>query len=573
MIRIPLLMFQRRTWFHYFSVVFFSIGSILITALDESGQFRWLGFAAHCVSIGLVFSFWPKSIFKQLGSHPKLVQLMKHWWWVALVMLVAMISRGWWLATYPFVSVGDEVREVGLYTQQIVDGTRRNLFDYGAYQAYSLTISTASALFYLVFGPSVITYRLQAAALGLIDVGIVMMLVWHCTRHKYMTGLAGLTLATLPLHLYYSRTEVVVMYSSTAAALLYFAWVKLRNDVSNTQAVAVFATLVGMSLGLYAAVRTVALLLLLLVGWRILYTTWKASRTKHEFILNLIKKYALLAMFLIVGFGPRLLYTTPAIFFHTSRLPLIQQAQSEASEKLQLVEKYSQSLGVWFSRPTTSWYADHKPIVSPVLAICLVVGIGWVLVRRKGDLVELLGVGLALHATNSAITDMVNADHRLAPLYILGSIMIGIGLGWLVTLPKKQWVQRVVVLMVVGVLLTHGASFFLELPANKNKSLADYVSMHAVYILQQTKINFEKVRIVTSQPTYEKLNTTHYREQYSYFLRGALMTATTSADLAENEIIIETEPKLSNAPRIVFVRCTALTCPVEQQEPLTVVIR
>lgn len=288
--------------------------STVLTALDTSGQFRWLGFVLYCGSIGLVFS----SLFGTLNTYCGMVSrrlVSKSLWGLLVVGLVAVLSRGWWLTTYPFVSVGDEVREVGLYAQQIAAGTRRNLFDYGAYQAYSLTISTVSALFYFLLGPTVLTYRLQAAALGVLDVGLVMLIVWHSTHHKRMTGLAGLALATLPLHLYYSRTEVVVMYSSTAAALLYLVWVRLRSHFAQYRSIAVYATLLGMALGLYAAVRTVALLLLLLTSWRIIYITWKTSKTCAVFAVNLAKRYAVLGVFLLVGFGPRLLYTTPAIFF------------------------------------------------------------------------------------------------------------------------------------------------------------------------------------------------------------------------------------------------------------------
>lgn len=558
----------------YVLAVMSFVSSLALTKLDSNGHWRWVGFALYCLSIGSVFSFLPAIVWRFVKPHLQELHLLKRWRWIVLVLWLAAMSRVWWLTTYPLVSVGDEVREVGLYAQQIAEGTRRSLFDYGAYQAYSLTISAVAALFYFVFGASVLTYRLQAALLGVIDVGLVMAIVWQSTRNKRMAGLAGLVLTTLPLHLYYSRTEVVVMCSSTAAALLYLGWLHVRHRLAQTKMLVMYSTLLGISLGLYAAVRTVGLLFLALVGWQIIRSTWKSSVSYRTRLVTMLSKMAILGLFVLVGFGPRLLYTTPAIFFHTSRLPLAHETQPTVLEKtVEIATNYQRSLAVWFSRPTTSWYADHRPIVWPMLGICLLVGIGWVIVNRKTGLMELLGVGFVLHLTNSAITDMVNADHRLAPLYILGSVLIGIGLGWLSALPKQRGLRYGITGLIVAVLLAQGASFFLYVPANKNKTSADYLSMHILYTLRQTNTQFEQVTITTTPAIYEKLNTIHYREQYDYFLKGAQMRATTSAELSNQEVIVSTVPKLASAPAVAYIPCSRLTCPANQQDPITILLR
>ena len=82
-----------------------------------------------------------------------------------------------------------------------------------------LIIPTVAAFFYRFFGSSVLTYRVPAALLAVLDVGLLYLLMRRAAGRT--AGLfAGLVLLILPLHLFYARTELVVIFSSVLMTVL-----------------------------------------------------------------------------------------------------------------------------------------------------------------------------------------------------------------------------------------------------------------------------------------------------------------------------------------------------------------
>ncbi len=542
--------------------VAFWLIALVVVKLRSGTAWQWMGFWIYATALYMVllnFIAAHELDFRQIHRFLFKKELL---WWSLVVLVIAISSRFWLLTTYPFVSVGDEQREVGLYAMQLANGERRDLFGYGAYEAYGMIIPTISSWFYGIFGSAIITYRIQAALLGIIDIFLVYVIALLATKQRKTAIIAGLVLATLPLHLYYSRTEVVVMYASTFTLLLLLLWYKVKQQ-QTTANIILLATLIGFALGLYAAVRTVALMVLFFLFKELLLSWWRLKQQKNSAVKKMLRQFALVLLFVLIGFGPRLWHTNVNNFFSTKRLPLF-AATDEKKSVWEVPKKYVESLLVWYNKPTATWYADHQPIVLPMFTIFLVLGIATAVFKRNWYVIDVLFLVAVLHFTNSAMTDIPNADHRLAPVYGIGAILIAMGVTTITDKAFLGWSKKMIYALVGLICMMQLISFFVNQPANKNKVAADYLSIHVVQQLQATKTAFAEIRITLSNENFSRLNTRHYKEQYQYFFPGSEVVFGEQATLHDHEVIVSTIPSTVTVDSTLIVICEAFTCPKGQ---------
>lgn len=511
--------------------------SIFFAKSNTLQSFRWLAFGLHILAIAVIALFYiSKTLNKRVLSKVSEKEIVI---FIFILIITEILSLSF-LQDYPFVSVGDEVRDGGLNAMQIANGALVNIFSYGRYDAHGLIIPTISAFFYNIFGNSVLTYRLPAALLSILDIAIIFILV-RFLLSKTAAFFSALTLATLPLHLFFARTQIVVAFNSFwSSFILLFLFILFKKG--RTIDYVFLGTILGFAGGFHAAIRTMVILVLLTVITVDLWTIIKKLVKKEKKFHNL-QKIFLLIVFFLVGFGPRILFSDTLNFFHTSRLSLSDLYTTET--------RYIKSLMVWGYEKTTFFYPDHNPILSPILAVFFLLGIGYSLfILKKKYLYILIFLSVSLPFFNSSITDWINADHRISPLLPIGAIFAGMGINYVLNLISNKNLKFIIGGIIFIYLLFKACGFFTDLPANKNYNIKDYLSMHIIYFIKSQSSNkltnsvyaqttdSKNICIWVSPDNYYNLNLTHYLEQYKYFLPDKIIEIKEDTNIKNNESYI-----------------------------------
>ncbi len=525
----------------------FFITSLVLLKFDGTFYYRWVVLYLHFSSLTCLTLLWMSHMY------PDFIHFFRRLRTSSLPLLIlctfALCTRFLFLQSYPFVSLGDEVRDGGLQAQQIATGTLKNIFAFGRYDAHGLIIPTITSFFYKVFGPSILVYRVSAALLSVFSIFFLYLLL--LMRLNSTAAFFGtLAFTTLPIHMFYARTEVVVMFSIFLSTInLFFLSLYLKKPTPVMYVF--FITILGFASQFHTSVRIESLFILLfLIGHQLLRYLKNKPFIRYFVIIAVI--------FWFIGFGPRILFTTPKIFFQMNRLPYLDNKISPSIQwnKLQNIpEKYMDTLRVWFDRPTTAWYPDHKPILTPFFFLFFVLGILISITTRIPFYLMVVLLVVLLSFTNSAMTDMVNGDHRLSPLYPAACILIALGFSSFLTHVKHN-VLRYLVMAIFFVLCGWQLiQFFIQQPANKIRTIGDYVSMHAIYGIR-TKLwtaatadpSKEKILcLISSKRNIDSWHILHAIEQKQYFLPNVQIILSTDLNMKDNAVSIRTISALNPA--------------------------
>jgi hypothetical protein len=554
---------KKRDLFLVLAVILYFL-SLLLVYFDRNYFYRWFALVLSLIPLFLVLFIYLKSL-----GDIKFFKEKKFLLGLIVVFILATSTRFFLLANYPFVSVGDEVREPGYNTQRIENGKVKNIFAYGQYDAYGLIISTSTLGFYKIFGGSVLTYRIPAAIVSILDIVCIYLLLIFVTKNVLASFLGSMALISLPLHLYYSRTELVVILSSLFSTLNLIAlFVFLKRKSRSLVDYVFLGTLFGFSFGLHGSIKAMSLILIVIVFCINFFQLIQKKNYKTIF-----KRMLIFLVFILLGFGPRILKTSgPDIFFNTSRLPFVSKVQYSRSDLSgqSLGQKYLRSLLVWIVEPTTAWYADQKPILTPILFSILIMGLATAIFKKNYYLLIIIFTALSLHLTNSALTDMVNGDHRLSPLLPIGVIFIGYGLGFIFEKLKNKKIKCVLSAFLFLFFLTKIFYFFEDQPANKNKNIGDYLSMHMIYFINSNQYDAktnDNLRLLVSPKNYEKFTTLHYAEQYEYFLPNLNLEFQSTLDVLDNELyIINGENAYLQQSRLINCNKRSYFCPLNYND-------
>jgi hypothetical protein len=491
------------------------------------------------------------------------------------VLALAGVSSFGALLDYPFVALGDEVRDGGLYALQILDGTRTDIFGYGELGSHGLIIPSISAAFYYLFGSSPLTYRVPAALVAVADVLVVYTLV-RLAVGRVAAVWAGLFLVALPLHLAFSRTELVVSFTSfwTSLILLLLLVFLRRPDLL---AHVLLATALGFAAGFHASLRPVIGLACLVVlfadleqlragagrGAAALGTTAARAlgRRGASAYAGVLLALVLFAAFLLIGLGPRALYTTRDTLFGTDKMVSSQpfEQPSQAERALNLQERYVRSLLVWFKEPAVGHYPDYQSVLPVVLAALFVLGIAYNLAILREPILDVaMLLAIIVPFTNSAATDILNMGHRLAPLLPVGAILAGAGVAWIVLLMRRwtrgaaRWalpaLGAALAVYTLGIL----ALFFLDASLATGVAPVAYLDQYMVNVLQAeyapgavgpggpraSADQARQVCIVVAPGYGNTFDLAHYREQRAYFLPGVQTAVAESRQVAGEEVFL-----------------------------------
>ncbi|MBM3208801.1 glycosyltransferase family 39 protein [Candidatus Shapirobacteria bacterium] len=519
------------------------IGSLGLAKVDTDFSFRWLSFWLWFSAVAISFSYLV------LGKIKKCQAAFGQDLLLPMIFLLSLCVSFSLLKTYPFVAVLDEIRDGGLNARQILEGSITNIHGYGRYESHGLIIPTLITPFYLIFKNSVFTYRVPTAIVSILDILVVYLLA-RKILDKRSAFWAAIILIGLPLHLYYARTEIVVITSSLLTSLIIlFLYFLLRDKkVSDFLLLGLF---LGFSAGFHASVKTVVIVSFLVAlglgGWYLLQ-----EKNRREMILGLI----FLPISFLIGFGPRLLFTPPEIFFHLRTATSLKAPDAAWGDtKLSstnllanykdLGRNYLKSVRSYFDAPIGSHYQAQKPLLSPLVSLFFVIGLLTALFSKNRPIFRLLALfAFLLPLLNSAATDCVNCDHRLAPFLPVSALLAALGIKTVLERTDKfssgQWIlgiRRGCQLFLLVYLLLQGYFFFASESASKGKSSQDYLSMYTVYLLKSLPPQ-RNLCLLISPNNFTFFDYLHIKEQYDYFLPNTVIQKEIFSPTLENEIYV-----------------------------------
>ena len=570
--------------------------TLFIEHKDVKFIYRWIAFCAFVLPIILTLACWLIQHKQALKSYSSSVFKTKEIELLLILCILGVTVNFLLIAQYPFVSIADEMRDSGLWAKKIISDSGINIFSYGSYDGYGLVSSLFTIPFYFLFGDSVLTYRFLAAILATLDIPLLYILARYNFMNKQSAFWASFVLALLPLHMFYARTESIVAFDSFWAIVLFIifsVWLRRRMLIDYV----FLGTMIGFIFNFHTSVRILAFL----IGGLALLITAKTFFKKETKTTrgSIVGKVVLLVVFCFVGFGPTILFSNTGNYFQSNRYVYSNNAEiinyTPSSDKFDTLHaNYIKSLMVWFYEPTTSHYPSHNPIFPPFIAIFFLLGIGYAFfVLKNSFLYAAIFFILALTFTNSAMTDWVNADHRLVPLFALGALFAGIGITYCMQGIKYKIGKVIFAIIVVSYLLSQAAVFFINRPADQGHDLKEYLAMHIYYFLQEHEQDFVSSRLVDSihaspvrfcilvSPESSKLlddNNDATREQSDYFLQKELTVHfSQNASVRDNEAYVKTgdcqESKIGEEKHMKLIDCSLegnLKCPLNYTDQIRI---
>lgn len=501
--------------------ILFGIISLTISYFDKNFEYKWFSLILYLFSvlIGLISTTYNLINFKS----KKIINNRIFFTALIFVIIISFISRLIYLENYPFVALGDQVRDGGLNAVQIINNEENNIFSYGRYYSHGLIIPEFTGIFYYIFGNSNLTYRIPSSIIGIIDILLIFFLVTFAINLK--SGFwSAIALAAMPLHLFYSRTQIVVIFSSLLTTLLltglYFYFYK-----KNIWSLILIGIIIGLSFNFHASIKPVALVIMTII-------------LLSEFVKKKFINIFLVLFFIIIGFGPRIWFTPFNVFLHTSRV--------SSQIGFDIFSKYFYSLGVWFLTPTQSFFKNNTPLIFLLFFIFVLISLIFIVFKKKKNfwLLTIIFLGFLIPFSNSAITDGLNFDHRLAPLFPVSAILIGYGINLFSALvDNNKWKS----LFIIIIFVTFGHqifSFFSQRKADVNwdnpPTKIDYLSMHLIYLISSKSGDLpKKLCINTSNSNYNYFQLTHVNEQYQFFLPEYSIKVIPSSIISDNLLIID----------------------------------
>ncbi len=552
------------------------VASMLLVKLDSTFTYRWIAFG---LSLSSVISICILYVIKHIKStHFSKETFAKEVDPVLGLFILALTVNMFFLATYPYISISDELRDGGLNALQIASGTLKNIWGYGSYGAHGLIIPTITSFFYLLFGSSVLTFRLPAALLSSLDIVFLYLLVRNLFNRSTAFW-ASLILVSFPLHIFFAHTQVVVAFNFFfASVLLYFFYRLLKSHA--TIDYIFFGTVVGFVCNFHAAIRSFACVLLLIL----FFLEGKKLIEKH---FASIKQHSLqllfLLLFAVIGFGPRLLYTAPQDFLHTSRFSLEDKVTAHKPFTLKdattIKTNYVKSLMVYVYETTSFFYPEPIPLLPPFLAIFFMLGLGYGFFVVKDRFVNiLLFLLLTIPFINSAMTDAVNAEHRLSPLLPVVATITAIGIAYIFQLLKWKGWKYLFGFILLCYLTTQVVTYYTSNVANKGTSFQDIVTMDTFTFLQSDTLLYKspmlnlsyanKTFIPTPLCLYMSPKNFQYfpgniriDEPEEYFIPSATIQYQQNSAISDNDIYVLHQPCVPDIPYTRLVtQQTSLSC-------------
>lgn len=502
---------------------------LLIISLIYTNVIIWLSFVLFTLDLKsqwLLFFIWLLSLtglFIIFLKGTKIPHINKHllYRFIAITLL-ALLTRFFYLDDYPFPTIGDMVRDGGWDAAKLARGEIENIFGYCRYQSHSYIISTLLIPLHALFGDTDMTFKAGAALISILDIWVVFF-IGEFFFKKNVGFWASLILIASHLHLFYARTEIVVISSSIIVSILILSLLSIWKSYS-LKKLLIISLLIGFSFNFHSAIKPVAFLVL---GFSSLIAC--NHYIKEKSLMKIIFSMICVIIFILIGFGPRFIYTTPDIFLNTKRITVTKDDpdidfSTKVSEKYKTMsDNYQKSLMIYFYEDSQSHYAYGAPLVPFSFGLFFIYAIvEWIRKRRSGLI--LIPFFFLIPFTNSAITDIINADHRTTLLLSFTSLAVASGFvslyNFKISNTYTKLAFRMILIFFISInLLWSTFTFFDKEYANKTvkeeETTQVFLLTYASELLNKD-ISSSNVCINSSETNYKVFDLMHFKEQFLY---------------------------------------------------------
>ncbi len=326
---------------------------------------------------------------------------------------------------------GDEAF-ITLFGMTYFDGTFANPFISGWLELPSMLLFIPG-LAVQFFGQTVLSLRLANLILGVLAIPLCIWAVRPMLNRPYAL-VAGFALATLGLHINFSRNNYIIIYDMMCA--LAILGLMLRSEKGFLlRDIVLIGVIIGIGQFGYASARSLALLMIIWTGLQIirLPAQWKTS------LYHLV----LCGTVTIAVAGPLLLhyYKQPDNFrAPLQRASLILPDSPDGSSVLSrqmkefnksgteiIAENLRKSFTAIITGPVDGWYRSNSAILPPLYALFFVIGLLVSLWNWRSTRSNILLVNIFFVCMTASLSYPVAAGHRMVSM--LGSVTLLIGLG------------------------------------------------------------------------------------------------------------------------------------------------
>ncbi|HEX2463776.1 MAG TPA: glycosyltransferase family 39 protein [Thermoanaerobaculia bacterium] len=448
-----------------------------------------------------------------------------------------------WLEIYPLEIASDPPRDSGVLTQAIARSDAR-IFQYGFFNGFSFVMSATNAPFYLLLGPSSLAFKGLAAALGIVTPMLLYLLARRYLPLSHALAAAALMLS-VPAYMFYARREPVHAYNPFWMVVLLAAVMRVEEQDAKPRTFGVLGLVAGVTVHFHAAVKAAGFAALGVCALLAIARTVTGKQTWRRLLGGGVA--AVLGF--LIGIGPLLLVSDLGLLFSSGRL-----SAGARLEPLFVLDAYQRSLRVFFDEPTRSWFPTHQPLIpSATLSALFAIGavFGFVAVPLRLQLTLVFFV-LVLPLTNSALTDILNGEHRLSPLFPAVGLLMAMGLAVLhratagLRPPPLRRALRAALLLVAGLAAAQQVhAFFVDEQARHRDRFAAYLVHEALREIERTP-RLDRARTLCiggGPPLHRELQLGHYRDGFSFYRPGQTIRAVEVEGAPDNDIFVSASCK------------------------------
>ncbi len=515
----------------FYIFLFLNYTGLLITYTKENPlMHHWLFFLWWSITFiyALLFSF----IKAPIHFYQKLYAIIQKEWQILLAMTTFFLfTRFFLIDHYPYIGLGDELRDAGLNALKIKQGSIKDFFDFGNYQGYGNFIPLISYFFIPFFKISPLIYRIPSALFGVGALILTYILGYRAGGRKIGIS-ASLLLTGSLLHLHYSRTELLVIADSFLSPLIIFA---VLGAFYYQEGFFLTGLIMGLSIHFYAGIRgIIASSLLYLFGVyfiRLISSFSKKEKQKSIALIQTISKGIVLLIFgFIIGLGPTITrLKTTNVYTQVGTTTLI--FHSDEFNKKKLTDKiiyignlYTQSFLSYTFKPTNDFHfvyyqkRQKESLLPFPLNWFFIIGLICIIIKkriRRKLFQLLLSIIFIFPIFNEVVVNAIGFDHRLMSSMPILMVVASVGMMYILYPIKWKFLHTI---LMGGFLFIYLSSqlylFFIQ-------RVSDYGFDRKEYIFQEM---LEYIKTDTFHSSYYivydeiyPFQLLHYQEKALFF--------------------------------------------------------
>lgn len=579
-IRLPLLLIVILNILLYLLLLY-------LVKLDTDFTYRWpllFFYFTTFLFLPVVFLYSYRSLLAnnlyKLKAHVRSPEGKIDLLWFTLILFLVIATRFLYLKEHPFLTWGDELWETGLESIAIFKGEIKNLYLVGypdPYRTPSMGLITPliPALFAPFLAHTAYMYRIPAAIFGALDILLVYFICWrHINRSVAL--FSALSLIALPIHIYFSRSELVFTFDIFMTTLIiYLLFLTRQYFLDNRYWLSVMGLVFGFTLTCHPSIRIIALVALGIT--LILYTARVITdRYQKSKFLTWVKYIVLVSVFTLIGYGPKILFISQTKFLHSQGSVIFQDVDttrllrfdSVAVQKLRknitsvITERYRLSFLGYFKEPLTNLvqfhYTEEKPLLPPLLGFLFLVGLVGALGTRYPLPKWYALFALLIPFTHSALTPDINWSYRTFVASSSAAVLIGIGSWQIVSRIYVKTFKYILIAAFCLYLFLIVISFFILEPQMFNRPVEEYMTTHLSYFLagQLDKQRFHHLCLRVSPEQLLFLDWIHAHNQYRYFVPQAKIDLSADPNVLPNTIYIDENCRPKAEYKLYRITCS-----------------